>query len=286
MRSPPHVMNQCDDKSPIFYKNAIFFVDPVTRQTYTDAQVQNCSDRIKNLFQFELEDENSWFTITPSLEHRKRPGVFGPKDVTPVSRIVFGGAGDAGIYTRAQLSEFWDNILISAVSKKTLQKFSPGRFVPNTAIHGPEQYSCYAPRTDFYVDNMISPSYFKNQFMDTFGSVAYVLEFCGIFFSCFLFIRLIVDLIVMILRHMEIICLTGASLGFGKTLRSASFNLFLTSILTSVFNPQSPLLHALEPEPTLTRIENETRDPAVENKKKEEHLYPIVHCPTTALSPV
>ena len=60
---------------------------------------------------------------------------------------------------------------------------------------------------------------------------------------------------------MEINRLTGASLGFGKTLLSASYNLFLTSILTSVFNPQSPLLQALEPEPTPTRIENETRDP-------------------------
>ena len=179
MRSPPHVMNQCYDKIPIFYKNAIFFVDPITRQTYPDAQVQNCSDRIKNLFQFDMEDENSWFTITPTLEHRKRPAVFGPKDVTPVSRRAFGGAGDAGIYTRAQLSEFWDNILISAASRKALQKFSRELIVPNTAIHGPEQYS-YAPPTDFYVDNMISPSYFKNQFMDTFGSVAYVLEFCGI----------------------------------------------------------------------------------------------------------
>ena len=36
----------------------------------------------------------------------------------------------------------------------------------------------------------------------------------------------------------------------------------------------------------IKRIKNETRDPADENKKKEEHLYPIVHCPTTALSPV
>ena len=158
MRSPPHVMNQSYDKIPIFYKNAIFFVDPITRQTYPDAQVQNCSDRTKNLFQFDMEDENSWFTITPTLEHRKRPAVFGPKDVTPVSRRAFGGAGDAGIYTRAQLSEFWDNILISAASRKALQKFSRELIVPNTAIHGPEQYSYYAPRTDFYVDNMISPA--------------------------------------------------------------------------------------------------------------------------------
>ena len=99
MRSPPHVMNQCFDKSPIFYKNAILFVDLVIRQTYPDAQVQNCSDRIKNLFQFDKEDENSWLTITSTPEHKKRPEVFGPKDVTPVSRRAFGRAGDAGIYT-------------------------------------------------------------------------------------------------------------------------------------------------------------------------------------------
>ena len=96
-----------------------------------------------------------------------------------------------------------------------------------------------------------------------------------------MFIKLVVDLIVMILRHMEINHLTGASLGFGKTVLSASYNLFLTSILTSVFNPQAPLLQALEPEPTPTRIADETRDPADENKEKEEHLYPIVHRSTT-----
>ena len=122
--------------------------------------------------------------------------------------------------------------------------------------------------------------------METFGSVAYALEFCGIQFSCFLFIKLIVDLIVLILRHMEINRLFGASLGFGKTPLSPSYNLFLTSILTSAFNPQAPLLQAFEPEPKPTKIDDETRDPADEKKKKEEHLYPIVHRPTTALSPV
>ena len=284
MRSPLHVMNQCYDKITIFYTNAILFV-PITRQTHPDAQVQNCSDRIRNLFQFDMQNGNSWFTITPTLEHRKRPAVFWPKDVTPVSRRAFGGAGDAGIGTRAQLSEIWDNILTSAASRKALQKVSRELIVPNTAIHGPEQYSYYAPRTDFYVDNMIFPNYFKNQFMDTFGPIAYVLEFCGIYFSCFLFIKLVVDLTVTILRHTEIHRLTGASLGFGKTLVSASHNLFLTSILTSVFNPQAPLLQALEPEPTSTRKVGEIRDTVDENKKKEEH-YPIVHHPTMALSPV
>ena len=104
-----------------------------------------------------MKDENSWFTITPNLEHRKRTGVFGPKHVTPVSRRAFCGAGDAGIYTRAQLSEIWDKILISAASREAMQKFSRELIVPNTAMHGPKQNSYYAPRTDVYVDNMISP---------------------------------------------------------------------------------------------------------------------------------
>ena len=116
--SLPHVMNQCSDEILTLYKIAIFFVDPFTRQTYPDAQFQNCSNRIRNLFQFVVDDENPWFTITPTLEHRKRPAVFGPKYVTPVSRRAFGGAGDARIYTQALLSEFWDIIVISTASKK------------------------------------------------------------------------------------------------------------------------------------------------------------------------
>ena len=92
MRSPPQVMNQYYDKIHVFYKISIFFVHPTARQTYPDANFQKCSYRIKNLFQFDMEYENSWFTISPNLEHRKRPAVFGPKNVTSVSRRNFGGA--------------------------------------------------------------------------------------------------------------------------------------------------------------------------------------------------
>ena len=141
--------------------------------------------------------------------------------MTPVSKRAFGGAGDAGIYMRAQISGFWDNFFVSTPSRKALQNFSRELIVPKTVIHGPEQFCYFAPRTDLYVDNMISPDFFKNQFMDTFRSIAYVLEFCGIFFSCFLLIELIVDLIVLISRQLEFNRLTVASLGFGKTVLSA-----------------------------------------------------------------
>ena len=82
--------------------------------------------------------------ITPTLEHRKLPAVFGLKDVSPVSRRAFGAAGDAGIYTRGQVSEIWDKILISAAPRKALQNFFREHIVPNTTNHAPEQYSYYA----------------------------------------------------------------------------------------------------------------------------------------------
>ena len=75
--------------------------------------------------------------------------------------------------------------------------------------------------------------------MDTFGTVAYILEHCEIDFSGFLFLRLIIDLIVLIIKHTEINKMTGPSLRFGKTLLSASYSNFLTSVMISIKNPQA-----------------------------------------------
>ena len=55
--SPLHTMNQCYDKIPILYRGQIQFVDPITRQTYPHAMTQNCSDRIKNLFLLDMDQE-------------------------------------------------------------------------------------------------------------------------------------------------------------------------------------------------------------------------------------
>ena len=81
VHSPLHTMNQCYDRIPIVYEGQIQFVDPITRQTHPAANIQNCTDRIKNLFQFDLDQEDSWYTLTPGIVHQDRPAVFGPKDV-------------------------------------------------------------------------------------------------------------------------------------------------------------------------------------------------------------
>ena len=247
VHSPLHTKNQCYDRIPILYEGQIQFVDPITRQTHPAANIQNCTDRIKNLFQFDMDQEDSWYTLTPVIVHQDRPAVFGPKDVSPVAVHSFPGSQDAGMYTRIELSNFWDSILINAASENAL-KFSQKLIVFSNNNKDPDSFPYYAPRTDFFVDNMILPGYFKDRFMDTFGPVAYVLEHCGIYFSVFLFFKLIIDVVVMIIRHLEITKMTGSSLGFGKTPLSASYNIFLMSVLTSMYDPRAPTLAAVEEE--------------------------------------
>ena len=273
VHSPLHTMNQCYDRIPILYEGEIRFVDPITRQTYPDAVTQNCSDRIKNLFQLDLDQEDSWYTLTPGIIHQDKPAVFGPKKVTPMTAQPLTGSQDAGMYTRSELRGFWDNILINAASRTALKKFSQNLKFYSNAQEGSDGFHYYTPRTEFYIDKIISPEYFKDRFMDTYGPVAYILEHCGIYCSIFLFLKLIIDLIVMIIRHMELNRMTGASLAFGKTLLSASYKIFLMSVMTSMYNPQTNGLAN-----TSKKVEPiELYEMREDAKKKEEHLYPVVN---------
>ena len=133
---------------------------------------------------------------------------------------------------------------------------------------------------------MISLGYFKDQFLDTFEPVVYVLEHCGNFFSVLLFIKFIIDLVVMIVRYMETDKITGSTLGFGKTLLSASHNFFLTSVLTSMFNPRALELTAVELMEVSPFVENDMHEVKEDAKKKEEHLRPTMSTLTLPLSPV
>ena len=115
---------------------------------------------------------------------------------------------------------------------------------------------------------MISPGYFKDRFMDTLGPVAYILQHCGIYFSVFFF-KLIIDVVVMVKRHLEITKMTGASLGFGKTLLRASYKICLMSVLTSMFDPRAPTLAAVEEERKTLCNEEKLQHMRGDNKKRK-----------------
>ena len=265
-------MNQCRDRILILYEGHIPFVDPITRQTHSAANIQNCTDRIKNLFQFDMDQEDSWYTLRPGILHQDRRLCSGPKTAA-VAVHSFTRSHDAGMYTRSDFSSFWDSMLMSAASRIP---FSQKFFVFSNKNKNPDGFPYYAPRTDLYVDNMMSPSNFKDRFMDTFGPIANVLEHCGIYFSLFLFFKLIIDVMVLVIRHLEITKTTGASLGFGKTIPSVSYNIFFMSVLASMYDPRAPTLADLEGERKNLCNEKKLNDMRDDTKKEEGHIYPTM----------
>ena len=112
--------------------------------------------------------------------------------------------------------------------------------------------------------------------MDRFGPVAYVLEHCEIYFSVFLLLKLILDVVVIVIRYLEIHKMTGASIGFGKTLLSASYNIFRRSVLTSMYDPCAPTLAAVEEERRILCNEEEVHNMRDDTKQKDEHIYPVM----------
>ena len=67
--------------------------------------------------------------------------------------------------------------------------------------------------------------------------------------------------------------MTGTSLEFGKTLLGASCNIFFTSDLTSMYDPQTPTLAEAEDERKTLCNEEEVNDMREDAQKKEEHFY-------------
>ena len=76
-----------------------------------------------------MDQENSWYTLTPAFVHKDKPAIFGPQDINPVASHTFTGSQDAGMYTRNEPKGFWDSILINVASRTARKKFSQNLFV-------------------------------------------------------------------------------------------------------------------------------------------------------------
>ena len=75
---------------------------------------------------------------------------------------------------------------------------------------------------EVYLDSLLSPTFFVNQFIGTFGKIAYWVERCGAYFACFLLVKFLIDILVTILRALEIHRLSKQTTGFWKILLGAT----------------------------------------------------------------
>ena len=78
----------------------------------------------------------------------------------------------------------------------------------------------------------MSPEYFTDGFNETFGNITYYLEKLGVYLAIFLFIKLLIDVIIVVVKAFQVHKLRGKTVGFSKVLFTAAYDLFFLSVIT------------------------------------------------------
>ena len=108
-------------------------------------------------------------------------------------------AQDAGIYSNAELDQFWNRIFFAKHSDTTLQLLGKSLKYDFITMHN-EQHSHTGSNSYNHLriglhDHLLNllplfiPNWFSQAFINSFGYPRYILTQCGIHFSTLLFIR-------------------------------------------------------------------------------------------------
>ena len=114
----------------------------------------------------------------------------------------------------------------------------------------------------------MSPEYSTDGFKETFGNITYCLEKLGLYFAMFLFIKLIIDVVIVAVKAFQVYKLTGKFVGFSKLLFTATYILFFLSVITSFFR----ITDNKEAKP-LNRTRNELCIEALNETKEETPFF-------------
>ena len=121
IRSTLRVMEKCYDKIPITYETRVHFVDPITRQTFASANETSCQHVTQNLFQLDMDKDDSWYNLIPHPVVHNKPLVFSPTRFSRPSLHLPYSSNNVGLYTRKQLSQFWNDAKFGYFSKNVLK---------------------------------------------------------------------------------------------------------------------------------------------------------------------
>ena len=153
-----------------------------------------------------LSDTSTNLILGPEPIKRKPPLMFTPSQIKTTIRPNTFTAQDAGIYSNAELDQFWNRILFSKHSDSTLQlldKVLSYSFISsNTPNYDADSGNPHNTLRIGLHDKLLNlsplftPTWFSDAFIALFGYPCYILTQCGIYFSTFLFVQATLTLIV------------------------------------------------------------------------------------------
>ena len=108
------------------------YVDPITRQTYDNATPFACDNIPKNVIELGHDtDDQDFYILGPEPIKRKQPLMFTPSQIKSTIRTNTFIAQDAGIFSNAEIDQFWNRILFSKLSDSTLQPLGKLWIIPS-----------------------------------------------------------------------------------------------------------------------------------------------------------
>ena len=215
--SPLQEIDTCYDRTPVLYKNKVRFIDPVSRQTFTTLKQQPCNNKQKNLFQLDIEKNNSWIELTPSITQVTGPALFAPSNQKyKMVSMKFKNAQEVSFHVKEDMIAFWNKVTLNSEMKDAAQEFSRELVGIQHNKSQPIGYSSYYTTEKKYLDSLFSSQFVHNRYIKAFRRVHFYLEQCGITFAVFLFVKFIIDIVVCIIRALQIHKITEASMSFEK----------------------------------------------------------------------
>ena len=163
-------------------------------------------------------DDQDFYILGPEPIKRKPPLMFTPSQIKTTIRPNTFTAQDAGIYSNAELDQFWNRILFSKHSDSTLQLLGKALSYSFISSNTPN-YDADSPQDSGNPYNtlriglhdkllnltpLFTPTWFSDAFIALFGYPCYILTQCGINFSTFLFVQATLTLIVKLYKTLSI----------------------------------------------------------------------------------
>ena len=109
--SPLYKADRCIDRIPIHFKDTLMYVDPITRQTYDYATPITCDNNPRKIFELDPDsDDQDFYILGPEPIKRRPPLMFTLSQIKTTIRPNTFTAQDAGIYSNAELDQFWNRV--------------------------------------------------------------------------------------------------------------------------------------------------------------------------------
>ena len=211
--SPLYVDTICYDKIPVQYNGEIKYVDPITREIGDIAVSRECGTT--NLIQLDLDNDDSWYVLTPDPIKTNPPNMFKTK-LTNAALNEFPEftAMNAGLYTNEMVESFWRRVTSQKNSDTVATEFAT-RELKQNENHDPDtprrgdiynENNIFVngkqlPRPD---DSWISKAWFIKMYQETFGKINYIIQVLGGYIGFIIGLKYFIDILGITLRIMEL----------------------------------------------------------------------------------